>query len=187
MNDVTRVLNAIEKGDSRATHELLPLVYAELRRLASGKMAQERPGQTLNATALVHEAYLRLVDGAENRRWDSRGHFFAAAAEAMRRILIENVRRRRSIKRGGGRARQELVADVAAAPESMDEDSLLDLNDALVKLATTEPELARLVELRYFAGLSVEEAASAMGISTRTAKRNWSYARAWIKREMDRE
>jgi RNA polymerase sigma factor (TIGR02999 family) len=185
VNDVTRVLNAIEQGDRRAASELLPLVYAELRRLAVRKMANERAGQTLNATALVHEAYLRLVDGAEDRRWDSRGHFFSAAAEAMRRILIENVRRKGSIKRGGGLRRQEMQNDNAVSRPS-DGDELLDLDDVLTKLAATEPELARLVELRYFAGLSVEEAAQAMGISPRTVKRNWSYARAWIRREMDR-
>jgi RNA polymerase sigma factor (TIGR02999 family) len=182
--DVTRILNAIEQGDRHAASQLLPLVYEELRRLAGRKMAHEPAGQTLNATALVHEAYLRLVGGDE-RQWDSRGHFFAAAAEAMRRILIENARRRRSAKRGGKLARRELRDDDAVA-DADDHENLLALDEALAKLAVAEPELARLVELRYFAGLTVEEAAQALGVSPRTAKRNWSYARAWLRREMDR-
>jgi RNA polymerase sigma factor (TIGR02999 family) len=184
-NDVTRILNAIEQGDLHASSQLLPLVYDELRRLAARKMAHEPIALTLNATSLVHEAYLRLVGGGE-QQWDSRGHFFAAAAEAMRRILIENARRRRSAKRGGKLARRELQEDDAIV-EPSDQDSLLALDGALTKLATVEPDMARLVELRYFAGLTVEDAARALGISPRTAKRNWSYARAWLRREIDRE
>ena len=187
MNDVTRILNAIEQGDPHAASQLLPLVYEELRRLAARKMAAEPSGQTLNATALVHEAYLRLVGGdAEvEHRWDSRGHFFAAAAEAMRRILIENARRKRSAKRGGKLARRELQEhDAVVEPD--DHENLLALDEALAKLAAEEPESARLVELRYFAGLTIEQAAAALGVSPRTAKRNWSYARAWLRREMDR-
>jgi len=184
-NNVTQILNAIEQGDPHAASQLLPLVYEELRRLAARKMAHEPAGQTLNATALVHEAYLRLVGGGANQQWDSRGHFFAAAAEAMRRILIENARRRRSTKRGGKLARRQLHENDAVV-EADDHENLLALDEALAKLAVTEPELARLVELRYFAGLTVEEAAHALGVSPRTAKRNWSYARAWLRREMDR-
>jgi RNA polymerase sigma factor (TIGR02999 family) len=186
VNDVTRILNGIEEGDPQAAGQLLPLVYAELRRLAARKMAVEAAGHTLQATALVHEAYVRLVGDAGNRAWDSRGHFFAAAAEAMRRILIENARRKRSNKRGGKLARRELQEDDALVQAS-DHGSLLDLDEALTKLAAAEPELARLVELRYFAGLTIEQAAQAMGVSARTAKRNWAYARAWLRRAMDRE
>ena len=185
INDVTRILNAIEQGDPQAASQLLPLVYDELRRLAARKMAKEPAGQTLDATALVHEAYLRLVGGCEQGRWDSRGHFFAAAAEAMRRILIENARRKRSSKRGGGLARRELQEGDAVI-EPSEHERLLDLDEALTKLAAAEPELARLVELRYFAGLSVEEAAQSLEISPRTVKRDWGYARAWLRREMDR-
>jgi RNA polymerase sigma factor (TIGR02999 family) len=185
-NDVTQILNAIEQGDPHAASQLLPLVYEELRRLAARKMSREPVGQTLNATALVHEAYLRLVGPDADQKWDSRGHFFAAAAEAMRRILIENARRRRSAKRGGKLARRELQENDAVV-ETTDYANLLDLDEALKKLAAAEPEVARLVELRYFAGLTIEDAAQALGISPRTAKRNWAYARAWLRREMDRE
>jgi RNA polymerase sigma factor (TIGR02999 family) len=189
VNDVTRILKAIEQGDRQASSQLLPLVYDELRRLAARKMAREPAGHTLNATSLVHEAYLRLVGGGDARRWDSRGHFFVAAAEAMRRILIENARRKRSLKQGGGALRRELMEhDAITAPTTQgDVNDLLTLDEALTKLAAAEPELARLVELRYFAGLTVEQTAQALDISPRTAKRNWAYARAWLRREMDRE
>jgi RNA polymerase sigma factor (TIGR02999 family) len=186
-SDVTRVLQEIERGDPQAAERLLPLVYDELRRLAARKMAQEAPGHTLQPTALVHEAYVRLVGDGRQRPWDGRGHFFAAAAESMRRILIENARRRKSGKRGGGRARQELredaLADEALAPDAHDE--LLALDEALARLAAVEPEIVQLVKLRYFAGLTIEQAAAALGISPRTAKRHWAYARAWLRREMD--
>lgn len=192
MSDVTQILHQIQLGDAQAASELLPLVYGELRLLAASKMAREAAGHTLQPTALVHEAYLRLVDGKEID-WDNRGHFFAAAAEAMRRILIENARRRNSLKRGGNYARNDLLEGDAAQEFSADAaglgsgglDDLLDLDQALTKLAAEEPEAAKLVELRYFAGLTVEQAARTMGISPRTAKRNWAYARAWLRREMD--
>jgi RNA polymerase sigma factor (TIGR02999 family) len=187
MNEVTRLLDAMRDGDKHAAAELLPLVYNELRRLAAEKMSRERPGQTLAATALVHEAYLRLVDCEQPQRWDSRGHFFAAAAEAMRRILIENARRKASLKRGGGYVRRLLIEDqVAASGESRQED-LLALDEALTKLAKIEPQTAKLVELRYFAGLTNEQAAEILGMSPRTAKRAWTYARAWLRRELDGE
>jgi RNA polymerase sigma factor (TIGR02999 family) len=182
MNEVTRVLSAIEQGDPHAAGQLLPLVYDELRKLAAHKLTQESPGQTLQATALVHEAYLRLVDADEARRWDGRGHFFAAAAEAMRRILIDQARHKRAQKRGGTRKRLDIdAADLAttAAP-----DELLALDEALAKLALADPAAARLVELRYFAGLTVDEAGSALGISTATAYRHWNYARAWLHGEL---
>jgi RNA polymerase sigma factor (TIGR02999 family) len=182
MNEVTRILSAIEQGDPHAAAQLLPLVYEELRKLAAQKLAQERPGQTLQATALVHEAYLRLVDADQTRRWDSRGHFFAAAAEAMRRILIDNARRKERSKRGGGRKRVDLESADLVATSSPDE--LLVLNDALDKLATEDLEAARLVQLRYFTGLSVEEAAQVLGISRSTAYERWAYARAWLHCEL---
>jgi RNA polymerase sigma factor (TIGR02999 family) len=185
MPEVTQILNQIQQGNVAAAADLLPLVYAELRRLASHKMNKEKPGQTLQPTALVHEAYMRLV-GDDAVKWDSRAHFFAAAAEAMRRILIENARRRKSLKRGGDMREQEL-ADVDAIVDFDDVDELLDLDAALTKLAVDEPGLARLVELRYFAGLTVEEAAQALGVSTRTVKRNWAFARAWLGRELNHE
>ena len=185
MADVTQILSQIERGDPQAASQLLLVVYDELRRLAARKTANEPVGMTLNATGLVHEAYLRLV-GGDAQHWDTRGHFFAAAAEAMRRILIENARRRQSAKRGGKLARHELQEADAVAPMS-DHDDLLALDDALNKLSTEEPELAHLVELRYFAGLTVEQAAQTMGISARTAKRHWAFARAWLRREIDRE
>jgi RNA polymerase sigma factor (TIGR02999 family) len=182
MSDVTRILSAIEQGDPHAAEQLLPLVYDELRRLATAKMAHEKPGQTLQATALVHEAYLRLVDTARARRWDSRGHFFAAAAEAMRRILVENARRKRRLKRGGELARVDL--EDAALACRMPPADLLALDEALAKLAVEDPAKARLVELRFFAGLSLEEASKVLGVSTVTAKRYWRYARAWLHREV---
>jgi RNA polymerase sigma factor (TIGR02999 family) len=175
MTQVTQILSAIEQGDAGAAGQLLPLVYDELRKLAAQKLAQERPGQTLQATALVHEAYLRLVNVDKVQNWDSRGHFFAAAAEAMRRILVENARRKRSIKRGGRMQRVELDEDFTShtAP-----DELLALNDALEKLAREDPVKAELVKLRCFAGLSHQEAAQALGISRATADRYWAYAKA---------
>jgi RNA polymerase sigma factor (TIGR02999 family) len=177
MSEVTRILSAIEEGDPHAAEQLLPLVYEELRRLAAQKLAQEKPGQTLEATALVHEAYLRLVGVAEPRVYRDRRHFFAVAASAMRRILIDQARRKRSEKHGGGRQRQELP-DVAA-PSCDDE--LLALNQALEQLALEDPVKARLVELRYFAGLTNDQAAEVLGISPCTADRHWTYARAWLQ------
>jgi RNA polymerase sigma factor (TIGR02999 family) len=182
-SDVTRILSAIEHGDPRAAEQLLPLVYDELRRLAAQRMAQERPGQTLQATALVHEAYLRLVDTEKAQRWDSRGHFFAAAAEAMRRILVEGARRKESLKRGGGLVRADVDEQQIAAP-ALDED-VLSLDRALIKLAATDRTAADLVQLRYFAGLTLPEAAQALGLSARTAGRLWSYARAWLRQEIE--
>src|SRR5437588_818591 len=182
MDAITRVLEAIEQGDPHAAHQLLPLVYDELRRLAAQKLTSEAPGQTLQATALVHEAYLRLVGTGDEQRWDSRGHFFAAAAEAMRRILVENVRRKRSLKRGGGRAREEFDEVLLAAPEPVED--LLALDEALDKLAANDPVKAELVKLRYFAGMTIEEAAAALGISPATAKRYWTYTRTWLYQEI---
>jgi RNA polymerase sigma factor (TIGR02999 family) len=178
MSAVTQILNAIVEGDPHAAQRLLPLVYDELRRLAALKLAHEKPGQTLDATGLVHEAYLRLVGvPAQPRMFQDRGHFFAAAATAMRRILIDNARRKRAQKRGGGRQRQQL--ETVEAPER-DKD-LLALDDALEKLAVQDPLKARLVELRYFAGLTGEQAADVLGISASTADRHWAYARAWLR------
>ncbi len=181
MHEVTRLLNAIEQGDPHASGRLLPLVYDELRRLAALRLARETPGQTLSATALVHEAYLRLV-GDVAHDWDGRGHFFAAAAEAMRRILVEAARRKKRKKHGGGRRRVPLD-DVAAAavPPS---DDLLALDEALTRLAEEDPVKARLVELRFFAGLSVEDAAGCLGIARATADRYWAYARAWLYQKL---
>jgi RNA polymerase sigma factor (TIGR02999 family) len=178
MNEVTRILSAIEQGDRHAAEQLLPLVYEELRRLAAHKLAQEQPGQTLQATALVHEAYLRLVDVEKVQHWDSRGHFFAAVAEAMRRILVENARRRRSDKHGGQLRRIDLdeVQTLAEPPV----DDLLALDEALDQLAAEDPVKADLVKLRCFAGLSHQEAAHALGISRATADRYWSYAKSWL-------
>jgi RNA polymerase sigma factor (TIGR02999 family) len=184
MNDVTQILAAIEAGQPQAAEQLLPLVYHELRRLATAKLAQEKPGQTLQATALVHEAYLRLVESArqESRSWNGRGHFFAAAAEAMRRILVENARRRSRVKHGGGRAREELAPSQIVAPEISDE--LLALDEALERLAQNDPQSAELVKLRYFAGLTIPQAAEILGVSPRKADFLWSFARAWLRREM---
>ena len=182
MSDVTRILCAIEEGDPHAAEQLLPLVYDELRRLAAQKLAREKPGQTLQATALVHEVYLRLVDGEAIRRWESRGHFFAAAAEAMRRILVDKARRKRSEKHGGRLARQELDdVDIAAPAPSED---LLALDEALAKLEANDPVKAQLVKLRYFAGLSEEDAARALGVSRATVQRHWRYAKAWLLDEL---
>jgi RNA polymerase sigma factor (TIGR02999 family) len=183
MSQVTQILDQIQQGNRAAASELLPLVYEELRHLAIHRMRKEKPGLTLQPTALVHEAYIRLV-GDVPIKWDGRAHFFAAAAEAMRRILIENARRRNALKRGGDMGQRELAdGDAAVSFDNIDE--LLDLDAALTKLALAEPELATLVELRFFAGLTVEEAAQAMGISTRTVKRDWAFARAWLGREMN--
>jgi RNA polymerase sigma factor (TIGR02999 family) len=178
MNDVTQLLNAINHGDPRAPGQLLPLIYDELRRLAAHKLAQEKPGQTLQPTALVHEAYLRLVGKSDQPHWDGCGHFFAAAAEAMRRILVENARRKQRLKRGGNRQRLDLeqIEVVTDAPS----DDLLALDEALNQFAAEDDQKAELVKLRYFAGLSVEEAASCLGISRATADRYWAYARAWL-------
>jgi RNA polymerase sigma factor (TIGR02999 family) len=176
MNEVTRTLAAIERGDPQAAEQLVPLVYAELRRLAARKLAREKPGQTLQATALVHEAYLRLIGGEGGRDWNSRGHFFAAAAEAMRRILVDHARRKRRPKHGGDRKRLHL--DALALPIEDRSHDLLALDEALTALAGQEPLKAELVKLRYFAGLSVEEAAACLGISPVTAKRHWAVARA---------
>ena len=182
MNDVTRILSAIEQGDPRAAEQLLPLVYDELRKLAAQKMSQEKPGQTLQATALVHEAYLRLVGNLNDQKWDSRGHFFAAAAEAMRRILIDRARHKATKKAGGKRQQASLVEDVAAPPE--DALDLLALDDALNRLADADKVAADLVKLRYFAGLTVEQAAEALGMSPRSAFYAWNYARSWLRREI---
>ena len=181
MSDVTRILTAIEHGDVKAANELLPLVYEELRRLAAQKVAQEQPGQTLQATALVHEAYLRLV-GSEDRNWSGRTHFVAAAAEAMRRILIENARRKQRLKRGGARQRVDLD-DACVAIEEPSED-IIALDVALGKLAVEDPVKADLVKLRYFAGLTIKQSAAMLGISRATADRYWSYARAWLFHEI---
>jgi RNA polymerase sigma factor (TIGR02999 family) len=182
MNDVTTILNAVEQGDRQAADRLLPLVYDELRRLAAARLAQEEPGHTLQPTALVHEAYLRLVGGDESRRWHGAAHFYAAAAEAMRRILIDAARRRRRLKRGGARARQPLESCEPAAPEPVEQ--VLAVDAALEKLAAIEPEVAHLVRLRYFAGLTVAEAARTLDISPRTADAWWAYARVWFQVEM---
>jgi RNA polymerase sigma factor (TIGR02999 family) len=178
MNEVTRVLSAIEGGDPHAAEQLLPLVYDELRKLAAQKLAQEKPGQTLQATALVHEAYLRLVSKEQAQHWNSRGHFFAAAAEAMRRILVENARRRNSAKRVGRRQRVGLDELLTRPPD--DPDCVLDVNEALDHLARADAQAAELVKLRYFSGLTGDEAAAALGISPRAADSLWAYARAWL-------
>ena len=185
MNDVTRILSDLARGDAHAAGQLLPLVYEELRKLAAARMAEEAPGNTLNATALVHEAYLRLVGPADAACWDNRGHFFAAAAESMRRILVDAARRKRREKHGGDRQREELHPDLVAAPEPDEE--LLALDAALAKLAQCDPVKARLVELRYFAGLTGDQAAEILGISSSTSDRHWTYARAWLRREMRAE
>ena len=195
MSDVTRILSRIEQGDRPAAEQLLPLVYEELRKLAAAKLAQEKPGQTLQATALVHEAYLRLVgqgsgfgvQGSEGRReaenWNSRGHFFGAAAEAMRRILVERARRKQAAKRGGERQRIELTDVPATEPGAAID--LLALDEALNELATVDSRSAELVKLRYFAGLSGADAAKALGISARTADRTWLYARTWLLKKLE--
>lgn len=181
VSNITRILNAIEQGDALAVDKLLPAVYQELRQMAARKLSCEPPGQTLQATALVHEAYIRLV-GPEAQNWKSRSHFFAAAAEAMRRILIENARRKQSLKRGGGQRRVE-IDDVQLAIEEPSTD-VIALDEALTKLAEEDRIVAELVKLRYFAGLTIEQAAEVLGITSRTANRYWAYARAWLYREI---
>ena len=182
MSSVLRLLSAIEGGDPSAAEQLLPLVYQQLRKLAAAKLARERPGQTIQPTVLVHEAYLRLVDADEARQWNGRGHFFAAAAEAMRRILIENARRKQSERHGGGRRRLELDA---INPESAARDEeLLALDEALGRFEQRWPDKAKLVKLRYFAGMTIPEAARAVGVSHATAERYWSFARAWLHAQL---
>jgi RNA polymerase sigma factor (TIGR02999 family) len=182
MSEVTRILSGLEQGDPTAADQLLPLVYDELRKLAAQKMAQEAPGQTLQPTALVHEAYLRLLGKGEERHWDSRGHFFAAAAEAMQRILVEQARRRNAAKRGGQVGREELHESAIVAPEPDDE--VLAVDDALKHLARIDPVAANLVRLRFFAGLNMSEAAEALGMSVRSAHGIWAYARSWLSRQI---
>ena len=182
MHKVTRILSAIDQGDPQAAEQLLPVVYQQLRRLAAQNLAQEKPGQTLQTTALVHEAYIRLVDVDKAQQWNSRGHFFAAAAEAMRRILVENARRKHRVRHGGGRKRLNLdrldLADEEACA------SLVALDEALEKLAAEEEGVAAVVKLRYFAGLTIEQTAKALGVSVRTANRHWAYARAWLYQQL---
>jgi RNA polymerase sigma factor (TIGR02999 family) len=181
VNELTRILNAAGQNDSRAANELLSLVYGELRRLAAAKMASETPGQTLQPTALVHEAWLRLT-GGEQRQWNDRTHFFAAAAEAMRRILVDNARRKRAERHGGGHQRTSMPEIACGMTENSDQ--VLAVNDALEKLAAQDQQKAELVKLRYFVGMTIEEAAEALGISAPTAKRYWAYTRAWLAEEM---
>jgi RNA polymerase sigma factor (TIGR02999 family) len=183
MNEVTRILSAIEQGEPQAAEQLLPLVYDELRQLAVQKLAQERPGQTLQATALVHEAYLRLVDTEQAQQWNSRGHFFAACAEAMRRILVEQARRKKRVKHGGAYQRVDLDASCPVSPGP--DDDLEALDDALGRLEAADPLAAQLVKLRYFAGLSMPQAADLLGVPLRTAERNWTYARTWLHRALE--
>jgi len=183
MNDVTQILSQIESGDPTASEQLLPLVYDELRRLAAQRLTREKPGQTLQATALVHEAFVRLVGTHKARQWNSRGHFFAAAAEAMRQLLIERARHKKRIRHGGGRQRIDL--DVQLCISADGDDTLLAINDALERLAAKDPEPAQVVKLRYFGGLTIEETAAAMNVSVRTVNRQWSYARAWLYRQLE--
>jgi RNA polymerase sigma factor (TIGR02999 family) len=185
MSDVTRLLDAAAAGEPQAAAELLPLVYGELRALAAARLAGERAGHTLQPTALVHEAYMRLVGGEQSQDWNGRGHFFAAAAEAMRRILVESARRKGRQRHGGGRRRIELDDAISVVAPEPSED-LLDLDEALTRLEATDPTAACLVKLRYFAGLSMPDAAAAMGLPLRTAERNWTYARTWLHRELSR-
>jgi RNA polymerase sigma factor (TIGR02999 family) len=182
MQELTRILSAVDHGEPHAAEQLLPLVYEELRKLAASKLTQEKPGQTLQATALVHEAYLRLVSADKAHQWDNRGHFFAAAAEAMRRILIEKARRKHRPKHGGDRQRVDLDETCVLGEPAADE--VLALDEALCRLQTVDPSACQLVKLRYFAGLSMPEVAKALGISLRTAERNWTFARAWLHREL---
>jgi RNA polymerase sigma factor (TIGR02999 family) len=183
MTEVTRILSAIEQGEPRAAEQLLPLVYEELRRLAAQKLAREKPGQTLDATALVHEAYLRLVDVEKAKRYNSRRHFFAAAAQAMRHILVDHARRKRRAKHGGDRQRIELSKSVSTRPTSAQQ--MLALDEALSRLSHQDPEAAAIVQLRYFAGQSVDEAAQIVGISRASAHRHWTFARAWLLEELN--
>ncbi len=183
--EVTRLLSALEQGDPSAAEQLLPLVYDELRQLAAQKLAHEQPGQTLQATALVHEAYLRLVGGEQTQDWAGRGHFFAAAAEAMRRILIDRARHKQTRKAGGGRRRLDLD-DIESAVDEEDGDRLLALDEALRQLEAEDPRKAELVKLRFFAGLTAEQAAATLGVSTSTAEKDWAYARSWLRVAIDR-
>src|SRR5437764_10346752 len=185
MTEGTRILDQMQQGDPHAAGQLLPLVYDELRNLAGQRLAQEKPGQTLQATALVHDVYLRLVDVEKAQQWNSRGHFFAAAAEAMRRILVESARRKHRLRRGGHRARVDLDSLEAAAPERSDD--LLALDEALSQLAVADPQAAELVKLRYFAGLTVREAAEALGVAPRTADFLWAYAKSWLLQKIEGE
>jgi RNA polymerase sigma factor (TIGR02999 family) len=185
MPDVTRILSAVEAGDAKAAEQLLPLVYDELRRLAAQRLAVEKPGQTLQATALVHEAYIRLVGADEPRRWSSRGPFFAAAAEAMRRILVEKARRRKSLKHGGGRARSTADPDALPAGPAPDGAELLAIHESLDQLAAKSPRKAELVKLRYFLGCTIPEAAELLGIAPATAEEDWTFAKAWLRRRLD--
>ena len=181
MEAVTRLLDAAAGGDRQAAADLLPLVYAELRRVAAVRMAGQAAGQTLDATALVHEAYLKLVGAADGPRWAGRGHFFAAAAEAMRHILVDRARRRNALKRGGTAVRVELPEDALVAPDDRGDSELLAVDEALGRLAAADPQAAALVKLRYFAGMSIPDAAAALGVAPRTADRLWAYARAWLR------
>jgi RNA polymerase sigma factor (TIGR02999 family) len=183
MSDVTRILCAIEAGDPHAAEQLLPLVYEELRRLSAQKLAHEKPGQTLQATSLVHEAYLRLVDADKVQHWNSRGHFFAAAAEAMRRILVERARRKGRNRHGGGRQRADLLEGEVAAPT--DDEQVVLLDEALTRLAAARPQAAELVKLRFFAGLTLEEIAPLLALSPRTTRRLWAFSRAWLRRDIE--
>ena len=185
MSDVTRILAAIEQGDVRAADKLLPLVYQELRQLAAQRLSKERPGQTLQATALVHEAYIRLV-GSEEQNWSSKGHFFAAAAEAMRRILIDIARRKKSLKYGGDRKRVALDEAIVSDDKAMPADDMIALDEALQRLSEKDKVKADLVKLRYFAGLTSEQAAEVLGISQSTAERHWAYARSWLRLEISK-
>ncbi len=185
MADVTQILSQIEQGNVAAAEQLLPLLYAELRKLAAQRLGQEKPGHTLQATALVHEAWLRLVDRENSQKWKSRGHFFAAAAEAMRRILIESARRKRRIRHGGQMNRVDIDAQLLIADDV--DDNLLELDEALRHLASEDPQAAEVVKLRYFAGLTIEEAALALNLSVRTVNRHWAYARAWLYQRLQQD
>jgi RNA polymerase sigma factor (TIGR02999 family) len=185
LNEVTRLLSSIDQGDPHAAEELLPLVYDELRKLAAQRLVQEKPGQTLQATALVHEAYLRLVGGEQTQDWNGRRHFFAAAAEAMRRILIDRARHKQTRKAGGGRRRLDLD-DIEPALKEENGDRLLALDEALRQLEVEDPRKAELVKLRFFAGLTAEQAAAVLGVSTSTAEKDWAYARSWLRVAIDR-
>jgi RNA polymerase sigma factor (TIGR02999 family) len=184
MSEVTQILSAIAQGDPSAAEELLPLIYDELRKLAARKLSHEKPGQTLDATALVHEAYLRLVDADKVQHWNGRSHFFGAAAEAMRRILVERARRKGRLRHGGGLHRADLLDEAAAGPT--DDEQILLLDEALTRLAVARPQAAELVKLRYFGGLTLEEIAPILTVSPRTTRRLWAFARAWLRRDMDR-
>jgi RNA polymerase sigma factor (TIGR02999 family) len=185
MSDVTQILSQIESGDPSAAEQLLPLVYDELRKLAASRLAHEKPGQTLQATALVHDAYIRLVDNEQARHWDSRGHFFAAAAEAMRRILVDQTRRKNSAKRGGGATRLPIHESAIASGQPAEE--LLAVDDVLDRLAEIDPVAANLVKLRFFVGLNMSECAAALGISVRSAHDIWTYARSWLHQKISAE